>query len=481
MPIVRPFQPVYGQPSWHEPDIVYLGDGHWVKVQDDAAEPRPSVAPLDGKHRQSSTTIVVSIAALRETRCPETLLSLIDAAAHPERVRVALVQQNAEDDPDCLAHVCEQKRTPLARSGSVWSNPNGCAFFDRVRVMRLSASEAKGPLYARALANRLVRDEDDFCLQIDAHSLFAPGWDRALLEEWGATANEYAVLSTYPTGNERPGVNVNKHWEMPHLCAARFVKPGVLRNAQAKAAANLQRPLLAPLWAAGLSFSRCHAERRVPNDPNLQHVFDGEEYARGARLWTHGYDFYSITRPILTVWYGDHKGGRGGWRTNATAVARSHARMATLFNAPGSDQSAAARAALGAYGLGTRRSLRAYIAFSGVDPTTTRADNISCTPRYVPWEEQDAVPATTGPPAASAHEPGRDVADGESSRGESSTLVRAERRVVQGGALQMQLAPTYLLAAVALGMGALWLYRRLRIARIAQQKRRQAREVLSWL
>jgi len=35
------------------------------------------------------------------------------------------------------------------------------------------------------------------------------------------------------------------------------------RNAQAKAARNLNAPLLTSLWAAGLSFSRCHFERRV--------------------------------------------------------------------------------------------------------------------------------------------------------------------------------------------------------------------------
>ena len=53
--------------------------------------------------------------------------------------------------------------------------------------------------------------------------------------------------------------------EMPHLCQAHFAGFGKVSNAQASAAANLEFPIMTPLWAAGLSFSRCHAERNVPN------------------------------------------------------------------------------------------------------------------------------------------------------------------------------------------------------------------------
>jgi hypothetical protein len=48
-------------------------------------------------------------------------------------------------------------------------------------------------------------------------------------------------------------------------------------NSQAKAVANLDKPLLSIMWAAGLSFSKCHAERDVPNDINLKGIFVGEE------------------------------------------------------------------------------------------------------------------------------------------------------------------------------------------------------------
>ena len=48
-----------------------------------------------------------------------------------------------------------------------------------------------------------------------------------------------------------------------------------------------------------MSFSKCHAVRKVPYDPNLHFIFDGEEFSRMARFWTKGYDVYSPSRVIV--------------------------------------------------------------------------------------------------------------------------------------------------------------------------------------
>jgi len=282
----------------------------------------------------------------------------------------------------------------------------------------MNASEAAGPVYARAQQRQLVRDEDDFCLQIDAHTEFGRHWDMRMLAEWGAAANEYAILTAYPPNAMQLGKNVNGHWEMPHFCRARVVSPGIVRNEQASAAAGLTRPLMTALWGAGLSFSRCHAERRVPADPHLRHVFDGEEYSRGARLWTSGYDFYSPTRPIIGTYYGTDKGGKGGWRSVHAEWRASQARLSTLLLGRGSSQSPSARASLGEYALGTRRALserceaallrtsrasrncdrrtlEQYAAFSGVDVSAGQSRR-RCLVDYVPWDDADLAAAAPG-------------------------------------------------------------------------------------
>jgi hypothetical protein len=72
------------------------------------------------------------------------------------------------------------------------------------------------------------------------------------------------------------------------------------------------------VWGAGLSFSKCHAERKVPYDPHTPNIFDGEEYSRAVRFWTWGYDVYSPHRVYVVHNY--HKSQSDpkhfGWASN---------------------------------------------------------------------------------------------------------------------------------------------------------------------
>ena len=173
------------------------------------------------------------------------------------------------------------------------------------------------------------------------------------------------------------------------MCGASVVGQGKISNSQASAAANLEKPILTPLWAAGLSFSRCHAERNVPNDIELKGIFSGEEYGRGSRLWTHGYDFYTITRPIIATYYGAEKGGHGTWRTSRDEDKIATQRLKTLLKWPQSDQSPEAYKQLGRYTMGTRRTLEQYIPVSGVDTKNGRVlPGKHCLVKYVPWMKQ---------------------------------------------------------------------------------------------
>ncbi len=376
--------------------------GRWRQLPEPLpSDPKPH-PPYDDLHTKPDATIVVLIAALKETRLANTIRSFLTNATYPERVHFAIVQQNDPKDNDIVYEYCKligkpieiikdtRATEPVDRDRVVEiSNPNNCPGVDRIRVLRLRTDEAKGPAYARARGNELVKQHDDFCMQIDAHTVVAKGWDVFLMSEWGRTENEYAVLSTYPTNFKDLMQNTGRHWEMPHLCCANFYGTGIVSNCQAKAAANLDRPLLAPLWAAGLSFSKCHAERVVPNDVNFKHIFSGEEFGRGARLWTYGYDFYSITRPYVGTYYGSDKGGGEGWRSNSAESRESVRYIQTLLESPGSDQSPEARKKLIGHELGTRRSLTQYIEFSGVDTRKNKSvpGGERCIIKYVPWDD----------------------------------------------------------------------------------------------
>jgi len=397
----------YETGNWDDMNIVYTKeDQGWVKhpgnygnglvrpgiIVDGVPKPgvyssgnTPPPINCDNEWAKTEATITVEIAALRETRCPMTLKNLFGKANYSDRIFIGIIQQNAPDDVDCLQGYCDLMGTPVSNEQLLAGDAGDCKHFHQVRMHRMSHLEAKGPVFARSKQILTINDDDDFCMQIDAHTDVVPGWDVSMVGQWIDTGNEYAVLSTYPTNVDHIGINVNKHWEMPHLCKASFSGKGRIHNEQALAAANLEVPLLAPLWAAGLSFAKCHAERNVPTDPELKSTFTGEEYARGARLWTAGYDFYSITRPILGTYYGAQKGGKGGFKHNSDEHNRANERMATLLKWPESNQTKEAYDDLGIYGVGKKRTLEQYAEFSGVD-TIKQQSHGRCVVQYIPWD-----------------------------------------------------------------------------------------------
>lgn len=127
----------------------------------------------------------------------------------------------------------------------------------------------------------------------------------------------------------------------------------------------------------------------MPADPNLRHVFTGEEFNRGSRLWTHGYDFYTLSRSIVGVYYGDDKGsrGNGAWNRQDKEAEIALARLGTVVQAQDSNQSEEALQAIEPlYGMGDVRTFDQYIEFSGVNPRTgeSRAHD-RCVVAYVPW------------------------------------------------------------------------------------------------
>eukprot|EP00928_Gymnodinium_smaydae_P056331 TRINITY_DN39728_c0_g1_i1.p1 TRINITY_DN39728_c0_g1~~TRINITY_DN39728_c0_g1_i1.p1 ORF type:complete len:481 (+),score=52.03 TRINITY_DN39728_c0_g1_i1:44-1444(+) len=391
------------------------GNNRWVQVPAlpaDQREPFPPLQNFSDSTIRDNASVLVLIAALREVRTVDALDSMFSNAKNPSRVRVGVVQQNGADDTDVLEGLCKKRGTPLTfrhefvgkdmhRRQShehAWGQDRytpdsfaACKEAHSIRVFRMDASEAAGPLFARAQQRRLLSEGsnlEDFCLQIDAHTVFAKNWDDELVKEWAQTENEYAVLTTYPTNAQQMGgsgemPNSNNHWEMPHLCHQQMFSAGLVRNDIASAVANLQRPILGKLWAAGQSFSRCHAERDVPADPKLKQIFDGEEFGRGARLWTSGYDFYTPSRPAIATYYGSDKLGESNWNVNYRESERSEKRLKALFNGEIND----------GYGLGNRRTLEEYVALTGVDVLGGHVQSTSCVVRHwTPWKENSAAP-----------------------------------------------------------------------------------------
>lgn len=325
----------------------------------------------------------ISIASYRDPLCPKTLHNLFSKAKHPEKLRIRVLEQSILGvDVDCLktyCHLVAEDRTKGEGQITVEDPMKDCPFANQIFIHHLNASEAAGPTWARGLLSADTEEDykngivntQDHCMSIDSHMDAESEWDRKMISMWDDAKNEYAVLSTYVVDVEHLGKN---DLGVPHLCMVTFTSN--VRTHATKSVHNLTKPKLTnAVWGAGLSFSKCHAELKVMVDPHTPHVFDGEEFNRAARFFTHGYDIYtphrvyvlhdyhkSQSNPIQMSW--DRRGSNHGG-----SLEDSNFRLRTMIDVPGgeTDQVKALKLKESKYGLGDRRSLDQLIQFSGID------------------------------------------------------------------------------------------------------------------
>lgn len=126
-------------------------------------------------------TIFVLIPVLHDIEdAADTLDSLFEQAAVPQRVQVGVIQHAREGDT-LTAY------TAMAR------HPHTA----QIQVARYPVEWAEGAPSARALSMRLLKPQTDYVMWVDAHSTFARDWDETLIDEL-RTLPDNAILTTLP-------------------------------------------------------------------------------------------------------------------------------------------------------------------------------------------------------------------------------------------------------------------------------------------
>lgn len=245
----------------------------------------------------------------------------------------------------------------------------------RLSQVRIDATEARGPCWARALAMTLY-DGEEWYLQLDSHMDFDPGWDERLVAQATALGapQRPLVLSTYPEAFRFQDGKPVRQGGTAGSVLAQTVQPGAVFEPGHPVlpfiarAVPATRPLPAFHVGAGFLFAPGRITQAVPYDPWL--YFHGEEQALVLRLYTRGWDLFHMpdvpVRHLYNVpdagappralhWDASQEASRNlSWQA---LEKRSRARLAALV--AGQD--------LGLYGLGSVRSLADYAAFSGID------------------------------------------------------------------------------------------------------------------
>jgi len=207
----------------------------WEDVSQNAASSTAAKEPISPSH-EGDGTIFVGIPSFRDgKRCAETIRSIFDNAKDPDNVIIGLVEQNDSEDVFCLSAYCDfygvetikktKIREDMFKILKVEGREEKCPRYNQIRVVAVYNNAATGPNGARALTRKILGNEE-YCMQIDAHTSFVKNWDTIAKTEWKSTGNEFAVISNVPAKKSElssyDSWTGSKYGEVPRQCHIRI-------------------------------------------------------------------------------------------------------------------------------------------------------------------------------------------------------------------------------------------------------------------
>jgi len=322
---------------------------------------REPISPLSVPDEHTQIHMLISAFQDGE-RCATTIQRALSKARHPLRISFNVLQAVEEGDLTCVDEF-RSKHLPTLCHGEVQCET---ATLARIHAWTIPLEEGKGPVHQRGLLSERAQlsGEGSMCLSTDSHMSFVKAWDELMLQDWNLANNEFAVLSAYPLATWDAGIAGKRSYI--NLCGY-FLENNIPRGAIGETMSPknenvLEVPTLTMNWAAGQSFSRCHAERNVPVDKELKWMFTGEEVNRAVRLWTHGYDLYNPSVNAVLHNYTDAK--QSFWEHHGESSAMSAEQEASEVRIKALLAGKQVDGGFGRFGLGNQRTLEEYVAWS---------------------------------------------------------------------------------------------------------------------
>ena len=217
--------------------------------------------------------------------------------------------ENAENKNDLIFSICDQSDNTI--------DINGITFSDQIHYDHVDPLFSKGPCWARHRAQSFF-NEEDFFLQVDSHTQFAPKWDSIFIKQLEKISanqeiDEYfkkPIITSYPRSFkvldfEKGLFELNtgdKHTQViTYRKDSLFLKGSFSR--QIGIPTKHSDITHAMLLAAGCIFTKGAFVKEIPYDPN--YYFYGEELSLAMRAFTNGYSFFHIPDVPLFHLYTD--------------------------------------------------------------------------------------------------------------------------------------------------------------------------------
>lgn len=315
--------------------------------------------------------IFVSVASYRDDECQQTLKSIFENAEYPFKVFVGVCQQNK--DP---GEQCEIGLDPIYKK--------------QVKDVSMDYMKAKGPTFARYWCASLWEGEE-FFLQIDSHTHFNKNWDTDLIKMYRQCEKESTrpILTVYPPTQDQIKIEGS-----PEMCNGKVTNdkiPIFLAGWTSKSDQPKRSPK--PFAAGGFMFLQGSFLYEIPYDPNLSHLFQGEETLLSARLWTHGYDFYTPNIKVAWHHYGRQEKPKYWTDHKDSSTCRKNAEKRVLFLLGIGEENGVHKdfiRDIHSYSFGKIRTIEEYWLASGIDITTKDLfdncnDKSNPDPKYNGW------------------------------------------------------------------------------------------------
>ena len=217
--------------------------------------------------------------------------------------------ENAENKNELIFSICDQSDNAI--------KVNEIIFSDQIHYDHVDPLFSKGPCWARHRAQSFF-NEEDFFLQVDSHTQFAPKWDSIFIKQLEKISanqeiDEYfkkPIITSYPRSFkvldfEKGLFELNtgdKHTQViTYRKDSLFLKGSFSR--QIGIPTKHTEITHAILLAAGCIFTKGAFIKEIPYDPN--YYFYGEELSLAMRAFTNGYSFFHIPDVPLFHLYTD--------------------------------------------------------------------------------------------------------------------------------------------------------------------------------
>ena len=289
-------------------------------------------------------SIFISIACYRDPELENTIQNCIAKAKFPDNLYFG---------------ICWQKDNEILSQN-----------YKNARIYECSWKDSRGACWARSLIQKQLYNNEKYYLQLDSHHRFIDNWDEILIDlyEKAKLKSPKPIIGSYGTTYwKNQGITDQIAYKISTFDS--FTNDGDLISRPISIKNQKGTDLIpARLLSGHFIFSDARFIKECPYDPN--YYFRGEELTLSARAYTHGYDFFHPTKPIIWHEYlrkennkhwSDHIKENGFVVEGEERNIKSKIRQRQLFHMEKRDIN------FKQYDFGSVRSLHEYELYSGIN------------------------------------------------------------------------------------------------------------------